>query len=32
LIIVIAIILILGAVAVAEMNQQLMMAHETAAI
>jgi type IV pilus assembly protein PilA len=32
LIIVMAIILILGAIAIGEMNQQLMMAHETAAI
>jgi type IV pilus assembly protein PilA len=32
LLIVIAIILILGAIAVGEMNQQLMMAHETAAV
>ncbi len=32
LIIVMAIILILGAIAIGEMNPQLMMAHETAAI
>jgi type IV pilus assembly protein PilA len=32
LIIVMAIILILGAIAIGEMNQQLMMAHETAAM